>query len=41
MPEKRIFTYIGKASYLTSAGCVISLARKQLACRLENLVLPY
>jgi hypothetical protein len=41
MPEKSVFTHVGKASYLTSTRSMISLARKQLACRLENLVRPY
>ena len=41
MPEKRVLTHVGKSGYLTSARCVISLARKQLASRLENLVCPH
>jgi hypothetical protein len=41
MPEKRVFTHAGKAGYLTSARSVISLARKQHACRLQNLVRPH
>jgi hypothetical protein len=40
MPEKRVFTHIGKAGYFTSGRAVIPLARKQLACRLDNLVRP-
>jgi hypothetical protein len=38
MPEESIFTYVGQMRYLARTGAVISLVRKQLACRMDDLV---
>ena len=41
LPEQCVFAYASKVGYLSRTGPVISLARKQLRCRLDKLFGPH
>jgi hypothetical protein len=41
LPEQSVFAYTSKVGYLSRTGTVISLAGKQLGCRLDKLFGPH